>query len=165
MNWREHDALEARAKAGETIFVRFSSGAREGSIGKIVSFGTWSDIVWDDRPNTTQVHYSNIEPAPDATSTHWVFQRNKVVEPVVVTDSLGQPFAVGDIVLYRSKKTNYFGLVEEVKPTGGIWVKRTGLINSDYKSGKIERIIDRMDAIVISDNIKHVLMRKRLSMP
>jgi len=78
---------------------------------------------------------------------------------------LGQPFAVGDIVLYRSKKTNYFGLVEEVKPTGGIWVKRTGLINSDYKSGKIERIIDRMDAIVISDNIKHVLMRKRLSMP
>jgi len=163
MNWKEFYALEDRFKAGETIFVRFTSGAREGSIGKLVTFESWSEVGWDNRPNTVKVHYLNFEFA-NVTSTHWVFERNKVVEPVVVTDSLGQPFNVGDIVLYRSKKTNYFGLVEEVKPTGGIYVKRSGIINSDYKVGKVERIIDRMDAIIISDNIRNVLMRKKLSM-
>jgi len=165
MKWQDFLECEAKFKRGETMFVRFLEGARTNSVARVITWDYTVEVGWDDRPNTFSTSYKNLELARLNVGTHWEFQRNRVEDIPAPTDSLGQSFAVGDIVLYRSKKSNYFGVVEEIKPSGGIHVKRSGLINPSYKDGKVERIYDRMDAIIISDNIKNVLMRKKLSMP
>lgn len=150
-------------------YVRVDSGPRRDAIARVVgkSESAWRSLYveWDGRLNKVTLDWTNLTLLYGYNGpTVWVYQTKQQDTLVGPVDSIGQEFRLDDLVFYRQGKTNQFGVVVEIKPTGGVYVRRTPI--SVHSSGKthIERIIQRNDALIIRDNLKNALLTRKLKL-
>ncbi len=164
MTYQQVEDCLARPKGAS--YVRVDNGARAGAVARIVGrsesnvFALY--VEWDGRPTKIPLEWSNLTLLYNyAGPTVWAFNRNATV-PKGPEDSVGQVFEVHDLVYYRLRKSNHFGIVVEIKPTGGVYVRRVPITGHASGSQRVERIISRQDTLIIRDNLKATLMLKKL---